>query len=816
MLEKLIPRLQSWWLLCLSTIITIAIVTASQLFTQRISLLLDHQAGELLAADMLLQAGEPIPNAYLEKAHEFGLQTATTVALRTAIFIDDEPQLIELKAVSEGYPLRGILETKSGLFEPVVQVKRGPRPGELWIGSRIAERVGTSLAVGMKSWPATQILHYEPDRGGSLFNLAPRIMMHLDDLDDTRLLVPGSRAKYHQLFAGERALLDQFQAWLEPQLEKGFQLQTLETARPEMRRALERTRKFFGLSILLTLVIAMIATAITARYAASREAMKVAVMRSFGIAARRLMQYYLAQLGKIWLWALPVGLLLGFLAQFPLYWMLGNWFGPRLPEASWLPMLLAAGVGLIALLGFSLPSLVNVLDAPPMQVLRSTSRRLSWRRGLALGLISLGALYLVVLVMVADLRLAGLLFGLILAVAVVLPVLLKLLLKALQRLSKNRFWLSGYVQSRLLSPHRNALFVMTGFIMTLFSVLLISQVKDSLINDWELQLPVDKPNYFLVNIPTAEVESLNDFLVQRGIPSSNAYALVRSRLLAINNVPVKNMTFANERAYRLIDHVFNMSYGNELPPDNQITAGQWFSQDPAAAGFSVEAGMAQALGLNLNDELLFTVGGQQFSARVTSFRSVVWENFQPNFYVLASPAILQDKPQTWLMSMYLAEDKQNHLKGLMQRFPTVTLLDLSELIQRIMDIIDSAGIALEFFFLFATGSAIIVLLAALNTSNRMRELEIALLQAIGADNRQKRLSQLVEFVLMGLLVGALAALFASLLGWIIGDQLFDLQYRFMPWLWVNSLVIAVVVISLLGMLFIQRAVATSPMRLLRS
>jgi putative ABC transport system permease protein len=663
---------------------------------------------------------------------------------------------------------------------------------------------------------ATRILHYEPDRGGSLFNLAPRIMMHQDDLAATGLLAPGSRAKYNLLVSGFPELLARFEQAIRPELSRTVELQTLDNARPEMRRALERTRRFFGFSIVLTLVIAMIATAITARYAASQEARKVAVLRTFGISSKRLMGYYLRQIGLTWAWSLPGGLLAGYLAQFPLQWALGFWFGARLPQTGGEPYALAALVGLVSLIGFSLPAIVQVLDAPPMQVLRLSITGSARRRTLLWLGSSLLSLFIVLLLIISDLRITLMLFAVVVVIALLIPLILRGILQALVMLERRRFWLAGYVRSRLLSRPRNALFVMTGFSLTLLCVLLISHVKDRLIDDWEQQLPEDKPNYFLVNIPPADVSGITAYLRDKQVAASEPYALVRCRLSAINGQSVKDLRFASERAGHLIEHVFNMSYSEQLPPDNAIIEGQWFDSNASMSGFSVEQGMARDLELKVGDTLEFTVGGDRFEAPVTSIRSVVWENFQPNFYILAAPDLLRQRPATWLMSAYLGEDDKGLLKPLLRQFPGTTLLDISEVMQRIKGIIARATLALNFFFVFAGVSAVIVLLAALNAANRIRELEIALLQALGADRRQKAASQLMEFASMGLLVGFFAALFASLAGAAVGYWLFDLAVVFSPLMWLLSMTAAVLLISVLGMWFTRRAFITSPMRLLRS
>jgi putative ABC transport system permease protein len=815
-MSYLLPSLRAWWLLCLSTVITISIVTASQLFTHRIGLFLDRQASELLAADLLLQSSEQLPADFISRAQSMGLDTATTVSLRTAIFIADEAQLVELKAVSDAYPLRGALEVQHQALGESERVARGPQPGEVWIDSKLAAQLNQSLELGLTSVRATKILSYEPDRGGTLFNLAPRVLMHIDDLAATGLLVPGSRARHHLLVAGKDNLVKQFEQSIKPELEKGQELQTIENARPEMRNALDRTRKFFAFSIVLTLVIAMIATAITARYAASQETIKVAVLRTFGIAGSKLLGYYSRQILKIWLWSLPAGLGLGYLAQFPLQGAMGLWFGTRLPETDISPYLLASLIGFVSLVGFSFPHILNVLDSPPMQVLRQIRSSMSRKRSLFLLTSSLVTLFLVLMLIIDHFMMATALFVVILLIATLIPLILKLILSYLQKLNDKRFWLSGYILSRLLSTQRNALFVMTGFIITLLSVLLISQVKDQLLEDWEKQLPNDKPNYFLVNISSQDVGELTSFLQTRQIPTSGAYPLVRTRLQEINDQDVTEMEFGDVRARHLIDHTFNISHSDKLPPDNEIIEGEWLDNNSTRDGFSVEQGMAQKLGLKLGDRLRFSVAGSSFEGPVANIRSVVWENFRPNFYILASQDQLQAQPQTWLMSAFISAQNKPLLKPMLQKFPTITLLDISEIMQRIKSIIERASMALEFFFVFASLSAIIVLLSALNTANHNRKMEIALLLALGANNRHKLRSQLFEFIAMGFIVGLFAAAFATLTGWMIGYFFFDLPFVFRPGLWLSSVAVSILVITLVGVSFIYRSFSISPMHLLRS
>ena len=199
---------------------------------QNFTVALTPYASESLleAADLLLDSNHALPKSYLEQADQLGLQTAQVVELRTAVFIDDQPQLVELKAVSSGYPLRGQLEKKKQRLAEVIGSERGPEPGEVWVDIKLAEQIGQDLEIGFQRLPANWILHFEPDRGGSLFNLAPRVMMHIDDLPATGLLVEGSRARYKLLVAGDASAVREYKTLIEAQLAEGEQLQSIENA----------------------------------------------------------------------------------------------------------------------------------------------------------------------------------------------------------------------------------------------------------------------------------------------------------------------------------------------------------------------------------------------------------------------------------------------------------------------------------------------------------------------------------------------------------------------------------------------------------
>ena len=808
--------IHSYWLMFIATVITVGIVTSSQLITERISLLLERQASELLAADLVLISNQDIDEKYQQSADRYNLKQSRSVSLRTAIFIDDSPQLIELKAVDSAYPLRGKLEVAEHITATKSGVLTGPDKGRVWIDSKLSAIMGSEIAIGAGNYRADKILTYEPDRGGTLFNLAPRVLMNLQDLGDTGLVIPGSRVRYRMMFAGDERDIEAFKSWLKQHLNPGDEIQDLENARPEMRQALERTRKFFALAIVLTLIIAMVAIAITARYTANRETPKIAMLRAFGVSQLNLFKYYLLQLGQLWVAATLVGILLGWLTQFPLQWALDGWFGKTLPTVYGVgPYIIAMLVGLLALLGFSLPHLINATATPPMQVLREVANRRAWWRGWLISAVAVVTVFLILVLLMRSSLLATATLAIVLLCAFLLPLILGSMVKALLLSSKKRFWLRQYLLSRLMASSRGAIYVMSGFSLVLIAILLIAVVKDELIGAWQTQLPGDIPNYFLINIRSDEISAIEAFLEQKEIPSSTAYPLVRARLQNINSQSVNDIEFQHPRASHLVNHTFNISFADELPDDNAIVDGSWDARSDVPQ-LSVEEGMSERLQLKLGDILELSIGSESISVPVTSIRSVVWENFKPNFYLIANRKLLETMPQTWLLSALIKPENKSDLKQLLERFPSVTLIDITELMARIQGIVDKASVALQFFFFFALASALLVLLAAIQAGKHEREIESSLLRALSAHSQQLYRVQILEFTLMGGLIGFFSASFASVAGWAISRFFFDIDYQFSISVWAYSLLGACLVLTVAGTLVSRRVYSVSPMKILRS
>lgn len=810
---KIITQNRGLLFMFMATVICITIITASQLFTAKVSRLLDLQASELLAADALVLSNKPINPEFKLLALDSGLKTAETVTLQTAVFIQDKLELMALKAVDSAYPLRGYLEVKEQFSDTAQKQTSGPSPGNAWVDQQVAHfRNETSIALGQHSFKPNKILSLEPDRGGSLFNLAPRIMIHLDDLPKTNLILPGSRAKYHLLISGAPDVVKQFLTQIEFVLSADETIQSVQNARPEMRTALERVNLFFALGVLMAVVISLAAIAISARYIATLEAKKVSVFRAFGVPQSQLLKYYLYQLSFVLILAIPVGWAFGLIAQIPIEQLLGQWFNHSLPTTGWQPFLVSGLFGAIGLFGFSLPFIFLLLNSKPHQVLRQQFIPSSLKH-YALFALMLIPLAMLLSLLIDDLTMVRDSLIAISLLVIIVPSVIYAGLKLIKKLLPNPFWIRSYVISRVLLPQRNALFSMTAFMLTLLALLIVGSVKDDLFSDWKSMLAEDSPNYFAINIQPDKTQNVAQALEKDQLKASQLYPLVNARVQAINGDDIEFIEFNNQRADHFKKHVFKLSSAERLPAENAILEGQW---PPTDKLISLEQSMAKILNIKLNDTVTFDIAGQAFTFTISSIRSVVWENFKPNFYVLTTPEILSALPKTYIMSTYIPADKQKVLADYKQQFPAITWLDITQIMARIKNIIDRSSLALEFFFAFAVIAGILVLLSSVLASQQQRKSEIALLKAMGVDRNTILKTQIYEFALMGLIIAFFACGLASLLGYLVAEYIFSIPYHINFGVWLIALVSSVSLMVITGVLAIRKTLANSPIQLLRS
>lgn len=804
-------------LLGLALVLAVASVTSVGFFTDRVEGALQRQGNELLAADLVIESPEPLPDAFADQADRLGLERAHSLSFPSIIPGGNGPQLVQVKAVDDAYPLRGQLLLRSSAAAPPVAARSAPARGRIRVEPRLLvlldKRPGDHVTLGASRLQIGHLIALEPDRGGSLFQLAPRVMLNLDEIPATGLVTPASRVRHRFMVAGPTAAVRRFRGWSEQRLPRSARLLTIEDARPELSAALERGAAFLALAALAAVLVTAAAVALATRRLIERQADAVAVMRCLGAGSGFLRNALLLRLLLLLLITGLLGAVAGFFAQEALAGLIGDWIARELPLPSPRPLFTGVGTAALTLLGFALPSLLRLPRVPPLRVLRGElgpTQPGPWMLGLA----AFAVLALLLFWQAGDPRLAATVLGGTLALLVVLGLLALLLVRAAGVLQHRVTGIRRFGLASLSRHPGTTVLQICGFGLGIMAMLLLGVVRVDLLATWERTLPARAPNHFLINILPQQVAPLEAFLADRGVAGSGLHPVIRARLTRINGREVTADTYADPRARRLASREFNLSWGLQPQADNRITAGRWWT-DAALPQFSLEAGIAETLGIAPGDRLTYWVAGRELSAPVTSLRSVQWDSFNVNFFVIGSPSLLRDEPATYVTSFYLAPEREALTLELVERFPNTTLLDVSALMARVRAIMERGSTAVEYVFLFTLGAGLLVLYTGIQAGAEGRRREAAILRTLGASRGQLLGAAAVEFAALGLVAGLLASLGAALTGWWLAHRVFDLEYDFASWLWLVGSGGALLGIGLAGLLTAWPLVVRPPLQSLR-
>ena len=807
-------------ILVLAVVVAVGAVTSVNVFTDRIEQALERQANTLLGGDLVVNASQPLPEYFMADADRLGLMSTRAQEFPSMVMAGGESQLVALKAVAEGYPLRGRMRVAEQRFGIERQALGIPAPGTVWAESRLLTQlgidVGDKLMVGLSELQVAAVITHEPARAsGNLFSLAPRLMININDLPATGLVQPASRIRYQQFFAGSAKAVSQYRQMLEPRLEQGQVVLGIENARPEVRTAMQQAKRFLGLAALVSVLLAGVAVAMSIQRFVRAHLDNCAVMRCLGAGQSLISRLYLSQMLMLGILASVLGVLAGYLAQAGLVLILGGLVGTELPAPSLAPAGWGALTGLVTLIGFGAPPLMQLKGVPALRVLR---RELGIPRpsSLVAYLMGVSALSLLIFVQAGDFRLTAYALGGTAAALLLLGGLAVLLVRVLKSV-RSRVGVAWRFGLANISRRGGASVVqVVGFGLGIMALLLLTLVRADLLGLWQGRLPADAPNRFLINIQPQQVEAVARFLSAEGLHETRLHPMVRGRLISVNGQSVSADDYGDERAKRLVEREFNLSWAAKLQEDNEIVAGRWWiPADHGQPVISVEEGIAKTLAINLNDRLTYRVGSVEFSARVASLRTVEWDSFRVNFFVLAPPGFLDDYPATFITSLYLPEQRQPLLNSLVRQFPNITVIDVNSLMQQVRDIIERVTLAVEYVFLFTLLAGLMVMYAAVHATMDERIQETAILRTLGARRDQLLKGLMAEFAGLGLLAGVVAAAAASLTGYVLAEQVFNLPYVPNVTIWLAGLLIGVLGIGVAGTLSTRSILEQPPLWTLR-
>ncbi len=803
-----------------AVVVAVTSMTAVGFFTDRVARAVQAQAAETLAADLVISSPAAMDSEYLVMGEASELRTASAFGFPTVAQAGDERSLAMVNAVSDGYPLRGEVRLADEIFGKAYKATSVPEPGTTWAEAGVLARlnvdVGGDIQLGSVVFRVTRVLEFRPDQSMGFLGMAPSMLVNIDDVPAMNVIKEGSRVNYKYLFAGTPENVQEFRRDLNTKIKDEERVRTVDDASEQIAAAIDRARRFLTLASLVTVILAAVATAMATRRYALRHLDTVALIKSFGTTQSFIQRSTLLQLALIVAGTAFIGTLLGYGAQNMLSALLSELTPFELPEPSMRASALGLVTAVTVAVGFALPHLLQLKTTPPLRVLR---------RDASPPPLSSGLVYTVAL-----LALVAMIWSIVQQLQLLLWIIAGLLVTALVSL------FAGWVLVRVFTRFRGAggvawryglanisrrgsesVVQIVAFGISLMVLLLLTLVRNDLLNDWRRTLPEDAPNYFMFNIEPEEWDGISTLLESELGAVPDFLPLIRGRMSSINGVPVDDYKFPTRQGSGFIRREANLTWAAKLPDSNKLVAGKWWAEDyDGALQVSLEDKFAANIGVSVGDEIGFNIGGEEIVVPVTSIRLVQWDSLSPNFYLIFSPGDVRKLPQTYLSSLYIADDERSVLKTLLQRYPSVTLLDLEVTLAQIRGIIDKASAAVQYVFLFTLLAGIVVLLAAIQVTSDERRFESALLHTLGARRRQILQGIAAEFIALGGLAGFLAALGASAVGYVLATQVFNLDYEVNTALWLTGLLSGAVIVGLTGTLATRKAVNEPPVRVLRN
>lgn len=802
-------------LLVAALIIAVSTVSAIAIFVDRLQQALLVESSAFLAADRLVRGSRPVPEDWEALARDLDLDTARTLTFSSMLFGPERSQLVSVKAVTPGYPLRGSLQIADAPFTRGRDTDELPGPGEVWLDGRLLPALevglGDRVEVGNGVFEVTRIVTREPDRGGSFFDLGPRVLMRYADVEATGVIQPGSRLSYALLLRGSEGDLGAWRSRIGDDMNPNFEWVDIRTGSDAIGRALERGESFLLLGGLLAVILSGVAVALAAHRYSQRQHDPVAVLKTLGMTPREIQRTYLTSLLVLGLVATTIGLLFGWGVQTLGLIALADLVPVVLPAPGVQPFLVGGITGFICLLAFALPPLLRLRGVSPLRVIRrdlapnDASMALAYLSGLV------GSLIL--LVWYADsLRLAGWLilgtFGTVIVLLTVAHLLLRTgRVLGMQAGSSWRIALAALQRRR---RENSVQIVVFGIAIMLLLILYL--LRTALLEEWRGQLPEDAPNHFVMNIAPDEVAPLTAMLDEHTAGADRFYPMMRGRIVAVNGSSTRDAE-SDERSR--LGSERNLSWTWELPGGNRVVDGQWWLEDETEPQVSLDADWAASVGLGVGDRLEFDIVDRRIEARVSSLRTVDWDSMRPNFFILATPSMMADLPATWLTSFRLEADEKQFLTQLLRQFPTLSVIEIDEVMAQVQRIVERITLAVEVVLVLVLLAGALVLIASIQSSMDERLREFGLLRALGAGRRRILGALVIEFAALGLFAGILAAVGAEVTVWFLQEQIFQLPGRMHPGLWVGGPLLGVLLIGLIGTISTHRVVQTPPAIVLR-
>jgi len=347
----------------------------------------------------------------------------------------------------------------------------------------------------------------------------------------------------------------------------------------------------------------------------------------------------------------------------------------------------------------------------------------------------------------------------------------------------------------------------------------MATVERNLVRRLDAELPADAPTAFLIDIQPSQWETVRAEIEAAGATRTDSVPVVMARFASIDGRSVRELaaSASREEGRRrwALTREQRLTWLERLADDNRVVAGALWS-DPERFEVSVEEEFARDLGIRVGSTLVLDVQGVPVELAVTSLRSVRWETFGINFFLVAEPGALDRAPQMRIAAVRLPPGGEQRLRdALAASHPNVTLFAIRDVLEKVVAVLERVGLGIRFVggFTVVAGAAILAGAVAAGAARRAREVAIG--KAIGMTRAQVAALFAAEYGLAGGAGGLIGAVAGTVLAAAVLERGFEIDWRFEPALLAAAAAATALLAILAGLAASLRPLAERPIEALR-
>ena len=823
-------------LLVFSISITLGIAALVSIGSFRNSLAqaIDDQARTLIGADLIVESSRAFSPEEEALLRSLGAPQAREVRFTTmAVFpASGGTRLVSLRALGGNFPFYGPMETEPPAAGQDFRAgNRAVVDESLLI--QFGAKAGDIIKIGEFEFTIAGALKKVPGEASAAGSLAPRVYMPLQNLGQTQLLQAGSVARYRNYVKFPPGTdIEKRIAVLGPQIQKfGLEYDTVEKRKKDLGAALENLYRFLNLVGFVALLLGAVGVASAIQAHLQQKHRTAAILRCLGASARSTVIIYLLQAAAMGLIGATAGALLGLVMQriFP---QILKSFLPFEISASvaWEPIIRGMLIGFGICVLFALPALLRFRHVSPLLILRGSSDGDGTKRRFD------RVVWLVYLLMVAsviafaiaqtDTWLRGLIFAGVLGLAVgIFAAMAKLLIVLVRKFFPHN-WSFAIRQglANLYRPNNRTLLLTVSLGLGTFLLLNLYLSREVLLSQFRSIGTGEQPNIFLFDIQPDQRVEVADTVRSFGLPVIQEASIVTMRLAEVKGRKTSDILADPSRKIPewQLQREYRSTFREQLSETEKVVAGKWIGRVDYKPGdvvpISIDKEIARDFEAKIGDELVFDVQGVPIRTKIASTRDIDWKRFQTNFFVVFPAGVLENAPGFGVIVSRVpdAAASARLQSGIVAKFPNVSALDLTSVIQTVDSILSKVALVIRVMSLFTVGAGLVVLASTIWSGRYQRLKESILLRTLGASRAQIWQILCAEYLMLGVLASATAIVLAVASSWALAHFVFKLEYA--PSVW--PLLVAMISVSgltvAIGLLTSRGIGSTPPLEILRA